>query len=121
MGSVERLGTGRPVTSTVESGHWVHANTNFIHKGEIQRFPLSTRLRSSPSRGTTRMSSPAGVQLRLSHDYRRIPNARVPRKHFFHDRAGKRRFVPGAGSRFSQARRRGGGAMRPAIRASRPR
>jgi hypothetical protein len=115
------LGANRQGGSPVESGHWVHTNTNFIHKGKLQRLPLSSRKRPSPSRGVNKLRHPARARLGISHDYRRIPNPRVPKKNFFHSRMGKRRRSPTMGSRITKSARRSRGASRPSYRPARPR
>jgi hypothetical protein len=100
--------------------NWTRTNANFIHKGEPQLLPMSTRERASPSRGVSRLSSPANAHLGVSYDRLRVPNARVPQKHFFQDRAGKWRLSPRTGSRLSSSAVRGRGSSRPALRPDRP-
>ena len=86
--------------------NWVHSTSGFIHKGSYERFPQSTRNRSGPSRGISKLNNPASARLGIAHDYRRIPNARVPSKSFFHGRSGKWRISPRSGSRISSSRQR---------------
>lgn len=107
-----------PVT---DAGNWTHTNSSFIHKGELPRFPMSTRDRTSPSRGTQALRNPAKARLGILHGYRRIPNARVPKKHFFHDQMGRTRPSPKMGTRFSPFQRRSRGVTRPSYRPARPR
>ncbi len=102
-------------------GNWTHTNSRFIHKGDLPRFPMSTRNRGSPSRGVQELRNPAKARLSTFHDYRRIPDARVPKKFFFHDRMGKTHLSPKMGSRFSQSQRRSQGVLRPSYRPARPR
>lgn len=107
-----------PVTDAV---NWIHTNSSFTHKGELPLFPLSTRNRTSPSRGTQRLMNPAKARLSTFYDYRRIPNARVPKKHFFQGRNGKMHISPKTGTRLSPFQRRSRGATRPSYRPARPR
>lgn len=104
-----------------DKGNWIHSTTGFIHKGSQERFPLSTRPRSGPSRGTSKLRNPASAQLGIHHDYRRIPNARVPSKNFFHGRSGKWRISTRIGTRVSSSRRRSRVSTRSSTRISRPR
>ncbi len=101
--------------------NWTHTNSNFLHKGDLPRFPMSTRNRASPSRGVQMLRNPAKARLSIFYDYRRIPDARVPKKHFFHDRMGKTHLSPKMGNRFSTLQRRSQGATRPSYRPARPR
>lgn len=100
---------------------WIHSTSGFVHKGELERFPLSTRTRSGPSRGMSKLENPAKARLNTAHDYRRIPNARVPSKDFFHGRSGKWRITARTGTRISPFNRRSRVSSRASRRASRPR
>ena len=104
-----------------EEGNWIHSTTGFIHKGSQERFPLSTRPRSGPSRGTSKLRNPASARLGTAHDHRRIPNVRVPKKNFFHGRLGKTRISPKRGTRISPFRQRSRVSSRSSRRVSRPR
>lgn len=104
-----------------ENRQWIHPTSGFFHKGTVERFPLSTRLRSGPSRGVSRLKSPASTRLGISHNYRRIPNARVPSKNFFHSRSGKWRINARLGSRASSSSRRGRVSARSSRRITRGR
>ena len=100
---------------------WIHPTSGFVHKGELELLPLSTRDRGSPSRGTSKLRNPASTRLGISHDYRRVPNARVPAKNFFQSRSGKWRISTKMGTRISQSSRRGRVSARSSTRISRPR
>ena len=104
-----------------EDKSWVHSKSGFIHKGDLQRFPLSTRNRSGPSRGQSKLRNPARAHLGIRHDYRRIPNARTPSKSFFHGRSGKSRITASRGTRISPFRQRSRVSTRSSRRTSRPR
>jgi hypothetical protein len=104
-----------------EGRNWIHSTAGFFHRGTPERFPLSTRNRAAPSRGTSKLRSPAEARLGISYDYRRIPNARVRKKHFFHSRPGRTRVSPRMGSRVSPFKKRCRVSARSSRRTARPR
>lgn len=110
-----KSGSGKLRTSIVVS-------RNFINEGRnIPFLPLSTKKRSSPSRGTGILRNPSNARLHVAYKRLRPVKSFVTEKRFFGARKSIRRPRLRYNRRISLSRYRSGrNATRPAYRAARP-
>ena len=60
-----------------ETGGFQTNSKGFIHKANLPFLPFSTRERGGPSRGVTKLESPASARLNVPHSRRRPFNSRT--------------------------------------------
>ncbi len=112
-GRATRAGTAK------NPGGWQFNHNGFIHKADMPFMPMSTTERSGPTRGVSRLDSPAQARLSVPHSRRRPVNSRTQIRSSMSRRSSAARLSVKSGHRLSSTSRRRRAASRHATRTRR--
>lgn len=115
-------GTSRTYYSRPKAnrGQWTVSGSQFIHKGNPEFLPLSTKTRSGPSRGTNSLRNPAQASRGYARDFRRTVRSSTKIRNIFGPQRSVSRPKLKSNRRISKSSRRRRSVSRPRHRADRP-
>ena len=116
---LHKRGMTIPGKSAKKPSGWHMSDKGFIHKAELPFMPMSTTERGGPTRGVSKLRSPASARLSVPHSRRRPVNSSSQIKSSLRRRSDSTRLSVKSGHRLSTSSRRRRTASRRATRTRR--